>query len=519
MSQGGDINASVDGPTWEAQQGAGGLGVTDTRKSVRPGSDADLAQLAASFKSAGVIPNGGQQTGKNSDEELAAMAAMLRGESPQITPAPVVPKKNSDAELRMLARSIGAAVQTPSQNLNEIAKKLMGPQASTQPQASGAQEGFQTDGKTDLRTKEEEKPTPEEEDISASNEEDMPVADIPRDSKSGGGKSTGINTGESKSGWVQFWDDGSSCPYWYNTDTQETTWEEPDAPYDVDESAAHLLEDITPRESNTQEGFICPKCMVKFETQEVVLSHSKSCHAQGPQVPAPKKPLPPKSMADRFFGYFGGSGSNMTTDVDDMLKEAGAPSAGGSVVNLTEKQLKKLIGLNKRNKVLKQKLLKQTEKYNANIKVLVGRDRKYKILLRKQEETHLKEVHVLREQNARLARGLQQQHEEFKRKNLKILKQNQNVGQQLSESLVKQKEKEKECKAVKQENVKLRQYIQRIHKDVQRYQKEALEQRNIVDALKEASKAAHRKIIELEGEKHLNSPSMSAIETHGEATV
>eukprot|EP00954_Amorphochlora_amoebiformis_P010822 844872-Amorphochlora_amoeboformis.AAC.2 len=254
MSQGGDINASVDGPTWEAQQGAGGLGVTDTRKSVRPGSDADLAQLAASFKSAGVIPNGGQQTGKNSDEELAAMAAMLRGESPQITPAPVVPKKNSDAELRMLARSIGAAVQTPSQNLNEIAKKLMGPQASTQPQASGAQEGFQTDGKTDLRTKEEEKPTPEEEDISASNEEDMPVADIPRDSKSGGGKSTGINTGESKSGWVQFWDDGSSCPYWYNTDTQETTWEEPDAPYDVDESAAHLLEDITPRECKSLVG-------------------------------------------------------------------------------------------------------------------------------------------------------------------------------------------------------------------------------------------------------------------------
>eukprot|EP00954_Amorphochlora_amoebiformis_P010821 844872-Amorphochlora_amoeboformis.AAC.1 len=33
-----------------------------------------------------------------------------------------------------------------------------------------------------------------------------------------------------------------------------------------------------------------------------------------------------------------GRGSNMTTDVDDMLKEAGAPSAGGSVVNLTEKQ-------------------------------------------------------------------------------------------------------------------------------------------------------------------------------------
>eukprot|EP00954_Amorphochlora_amoebiformis_P013223 1038181-Amorphochlora_amoeboformis.AAC.1 len=41
-----------------------------------------------------------------------------------------------------------------------------------------------------------------------------------------------------------------------------------------------------------------------------------------------------------------------------------------------------------------------------------------------------KEISFQLEQNARLARGLQQQHEEFKRKNLKILKQNQNVGQQ-----------------------------------------------------------------------------------------
>ena len=113
-------------------------------------------------------------------------------------------------------------------------------------------------------------------------------------------------------------------------------------------------------------------------------------------------------------------------------------------------------------------------------------------------------MHVLKEQNARLAKGISQQHEEFKRKNFKVLKQNQSMGKQLSAALISLQEKtqlESDNKAMRQENLKLRQYIQRL-------QRELVEQKNIVGSLKDATKAAHKKIVELEGKVQLSRNSV-----------
>ena len=108
------------------------------------GSDADLAQLAQSFKDLG----GAQKTPpKNSKEDLAALAARLRGDTPaaaaQPTPTQTTPTqggetkapsshhvaKNSDADLRLLAQSIGAAPKQGSNtgDLHDIAQQLLNP--------------------------------------------------------------------------------------------------------------------------------------------------------------------------------------------------------------------------------------------------------------------------------------------------------------------------------------------------------------------------------------------------------
>ena len=125
--------------------------------------------------------------------------------------------------------------------------------------------------------------------------------------------------------WVQFVDEESGYPYWYNTKTQETTWEEPIEDFHIDESAAHLIQKDSANSANTpREGFICPKCMLEFNTQELLVQHCKTCTAtrtdqaaqaaaaaNGPQTRAPvmniaTKPPKPQSIADRLFGYFGG---------------------------------------------------------------------------------------------------------------------------------------------------------------------------------------------------------------------
>eukprot|EP00467_Chlorarachnion_reptans_P008633 CAMPEP_0114509360 /NCGR_PEP_ID=MMETSP0109-20121206/13166_1 /TAXON_ID=29199 /ORGANISM="Chlorarachnion reptans, Strain CCCM449" /LENGTH=445 /DNA_ID=CAMNT_0001688503 /DNA_START=85 /DNA_END=1422 /DNA_ORIENTATION=+ len=315
--------------------------------------------------------------------------------------------------------------------------------------------------------------------------------------------------------WVQYIDEESGCPYWYNIHTGETTWEEPTEEFGIDESAAEVIEKDTSTPSQkvngVREGFICPRCMLDCGSQIQLVEHSKVCTAAvGPQTKAPVAKIQAQgrasTMAERLMGYFTAPKDD-SIDMKDMLVEAG--SGGGQEVHLTEKQLRKLIGLNKKNKMLKAKLTKQTEKYNQNIKVLVERDRKYKLMLQKQEEKHMKEVHTLKEQNARLARGMAQQHEEFKRKNLKVLKQNQSMGKQLSGALLELQGKsqlETDNKALREENFKLRQYIKRV-------QRELLETKNIATTLKDATRDAHKKIYELESKKQLEQANVSLPDT------
>mmetsp|Transcript_29381 Transcript_29381/g.51571 ORF Transcript_29381/g.51571 Transcript_29381/m.51571 type:complete len:527 (+) Transcript_29381:211-1791(+) len=495
------------------------------------GSDADLAQLAQSFKDLG----GAQKTPpKNSKEDLAALAARLRGDTPaaaaQPTPTQTTPTqggetkapsshhvaKNSDADLRLLAESIGAAPKQGSNtgDLHDIAQQLLNPNQNKadgtvdrqqQPPIAPIPEGGEEEGEEDTQQ------TQQAQQVDSKNgdkQDQHSYEDIVED----------MGEIHMEHDWVQFVDEESGYPYWYNTKTQETTWEEPIEDFHIDESAAHLIQKDSANSANTpREGFICPKCMLEFNTQELLVQHCKTCTAtrtdqaaaaaNGPQTRAPvmniaTKPPKPQSIADRLFGYFGGKRDD--DDEKDFLTEAAGNGQGGQVVNLTEKQLRKLIGLNKRNKQLKNKLQKQTEKYNQNIKLLVDRDRKYKILLRRQEEQHLKDLHVLKEQNARLAKGISQQHEEFKRKNFKVLKQNQSMGKQLSAALISLQEKtqlESDNKTMRQENLKLRQYIQRL-------QRELVEQKNIVGSLKDATKAAHKKIVELEGKVQLSRNSV-----------
>mmetsp|Transcript_483 Transcript_483/g.965 ORF Transcript_483/g.965 Transcript_483/m.965 type:complete len:509 (+) Transcript_483:91-1617(+) len=477
-----------------------------TTAAPKPGSDEDLAALAANFRGASGNPAPAEPA-KNSDQDLAALAARLRGEQAEEgDPAPEIghPAKNSDADLAALAASLGAAPQEGPNGaagegeLHAIAQQLLKNDGSAQ----AAEPAEEKKGQLPFESKSKE-----------GSERVKPALDGPVETPSGG-KEVAVEAGEqtparegkdSDYQWVQFYDEESDLPYWYNTVTGDTTWEEPLEDYVQDESAAQHLELMTPKTEGVREGFICPKCMKDFRSQQELVAHCKTCTATstaGPQSKPPRVP-PPKgqSMSDRFFGLFGPA-KDEGSDVKDILAEAG--TGGGQVVSLTEKQLRKLIGLNKKNKALKLKLQKQTEKYNANIKTLVERDRKYMMRLRKMEEDHLKEIHVLKEQNARLARGIAQQHEEFKRKNFKVLKQNQSMGKQLSQVLIQLQEKnqlEQDNKNLRQEALKMRQYIQRL-------QRELLEQKNIVVALKDASKAAHRKILELQGKVQLQEQSV-----------
>mmetsp|Transcript_17262 Transcript_17262/g.24170 ORF Transcript_17262/g.24170 Transcript_17262/m.24170 type:complete len:521 (-) Transcript_17262:488-2050(-) len=486
------------------------LSATEGGTVPKPGSDEDLAAMAARFSAVTIPPNSDQQIPKaNSDEDLAALAARIHAVAPtknaSPTSRPQDTTKNSDADLRSLAQSIGAKPMNGGEDLNVIARQLL----------NGSKGQSEAEDKTNHTEITEMNRNPGDE---------MPVCEIPQTQNGKiehkgevpgerSGKEGQANPEEVKDSgtfeWVQYLDEESGCPYWYNTETEETTWEEPTEDFAIDDSAAELLErglnEIHEKHKDVREGFICPKCMLDLGSQEGLVAHCKSCAGKGgsPRAPISKAPgvpmAPPKSMTmtDRLFGYFSAGQKDETIDVKDMLGEAG--TSGGQIVNLTEKQLRKLIGLNKRNKALKSKLQKQTEKYNQNIKVLVERDRKYKILLRNKEEHHLKEVHVLKEQNARLARGIAQQHEEFKRKNFKVLKQNQAMGKQLSAALISLQEKsqlENDNKQLRQDNFKLREYIKRLKRELE-------EQKNIVSTLKDATKDAHKKIYELESKSQL----------------
>eukprot|EP00466_Bigelowiella_natans_P013804 jgi/Bigna1/82295/fgenesh1_pg.90_\ len=596
----------------------------------KPGSNEDLAAMAARFKAAGQHshpqypplqalkksmdpgvsttssdPQGAPPAG-NSDEDLAALAASIRGHS--APPSAAHPTKNSDAELKMLAQKLGAAPTTATTDVGEIAKKLLS--GGSKPQLGIEKEEAPVTEPSLLRTPsltsspfhvavliQHSRPLPDAQadNIGSAAPEEVPEEDpevLPAERAREGGEQNLQNGDVDGSGadakdesnedsieWVQYLDEESGCPYWYNTRTSETTWEEPIEDFALDESAAELLKDLSGlsggrSSAEVREGFICPKCYLALTSQEELLRHCMTCAGKTPDTAArrggkskaasvpvsativPQKPQQHQSMTDRLLGYFGGCALDAmchvysshspylqtachvyrvtkddSMDVKDMLDGAG--QSGGQVVNLTEKQLRKLIGLNKRNKMLKSKLQKQTEKYNQNIKVLVERDRKYKVLLQKKEEHHLKEVHVLKEQNARLAKGIAQQHEEFKRKNFKVLKQNQSMGKQLSAALIQLQEKaqletdnkimphlgkvlkkllqllmldnasqfyrQSECifvtfESLRQENFKMREYIKRLKRELS-------EQKSIVDTLKDATKDAHKKIYELESHK------------------
>mmetsp|Transcript_14876 Transcript_14876/g.22514 ORF Transcript_14876/g.22514 Transcript_14876/m.22514 type:complete len:472 (+) Transcript_14876:37-1452(+) len=434
-----------------------------TSQTAKPklGSDEDLANLAASY---GVTKP--KKEAKTTDADLAALAAQFSG-LPTATPPAATSsiKRNSDADLAQLAASVGATPlrSTDKKEEKKIAKSLQGSDPENAPgEDQDEDEGFE-----------------EEED----------------------GKE-----GKDDNRWVQYLDEESGCPYWYNTGTGETTWEEPLEEFDVDESAAHIL-DETPT-TTPKDG------MGKLDSHPSNRNCDSTLLARGPQTPAPKPngtrataDSRAMSMTDRIFGYFSTAPARTESgDVSEMLKDAG-PEEGESVT-LTTKQLKKLIGMHKRHKAIKLKLKQQTETYNKNIKTLVERDRKYKIMIRKQEETHLKDLHVLKAQNARLAKGISEQHDEFKRKNFKVLKQNQSMGKQLNAALLSLQDKKKlesDHKSMKEENMKLRQYIKHLQREVAKYKKEVSEQKTIVTALKDATKAAHIKIVELEKKSNMNS--------------
>jgi hypothetical protein len=224
-------------------------------------------------------------------------------------------------------------------------------------------------------------------------------------------------------------------------------------------------------------------------------------------VQRPKAPKP-QSLSDRLFSFFGGASSAAKESAETSII-SGTDANGSPQMVLTEKQVKKLLGLSRRNKLLKQKLSTQTEKYTNHIIQLVDRDRKYKILLKRRDETHAAEVQALREQNGRLAKGIAQQHDEFKKKTMKLVKQNQSIAKELSAAMGRlqdMKTLEQEVKSYRQANHKLMETVGKLKREMS-------EQASMITALKDATRAAGVRIMELEGTSkdgvhiHSNQPS------------
>lgn len=251
--------------------------------------------------------------------------------------------------------------------------------------------------------------------------------------------------------------------------------------------------------NTAREGFICPTCMTDFGSAQNLMNHSRVCRDKfsaksAPKSTAPKPParipgpepvvststspqarvrdIPspryserrrrPTSFSDKIFQFFGAK--------DPESTPVASPVPGSSSrAALSDRQVKRLLSVTRRNRALKKKLSEQTEKYTNHIIQLVDRDRKYKILLKKRDEQHAMALRGLRNQNARLARGIEEQRREFEMDRLKLTKQNQGLAKELSGALARAEEEAQACGEAKRlcgENSVLRETIQKLKIEV-----------------------------------------------------